>query len=157
MAATPTDGSGARAEVRTLRVLIADEDHEALDALASLLRDLGHEVLRNAVTRGTVQGAIEVAMRRHDEMQALDERVSQLETALERRAIIERAKGILMERLGLDDAEAFELAALQGARIEPQGGRPGARCRRRSRPVAGRLNPVSAGLLREHMWHTSRP
>ena len=35
--------------------------------------------------------------------------MDQLESALERRALIERAKGILMERHGLDDREAFEL------------------------------------------------
>jgi response regulator NasT len=34
--------------------------------------------------------------------------VGQLESALERRATIERAKGILMERHGLGEREAFE-------------------------------------------------
>ena len=37
------------------------------------------------------------------------EKVSQLESALERRAVIERAKGILMERHSVDDRRAFEL------------------------------------------------
>jgi AmiR/NasT family two-component response regulator len=54
-----------------------------------------------------VQGAIEVAMRRHATEAQLSEQVSQLETALERRALIERAKGILMERHGVGDREAF--------------------------------------------------
>ena len=179
MSVTPTDDSAARPTEQSLRVLIADEDREALEGLARLLRDLGHEVLDKAistgevadaiasedpdvaivrlhrdeghalalirqsveyasgpvivlldeddtdfiplaaeegidafaqpVTRGTVQGTIEVAMRRHAEIEALGEKVSQLETALERRAIIERAKGILMERHGVDDTAAFEL------------------------------------------------
>ena len=56
-----------------------------------------------------VQGAIEVALRRYEEADALQIKVDQLESALERRALIERAKGILMERHGLDDREAFEL------------------------------------------------
>jgi AmiR/NasT family two-component response regulator len=56
-----------------------------------------------------VQAAIEVALRRHREAQRLTEKVEQLESALERRAIIERAKGILMERHGIDDRAAFEL------------------------------------------------
>jgi response regulator NasT len=56
-----------------------------------------------------VQGAIEVALRRHDERARLERKVDQLETALERRAVIERAKGILMERHGLDERAAFEL------------------------------------------------
>jgi response regulator NasT len=54
-----------------------------------------------------VQGAIEVALRRHRESERLNEKVEQLESALERRAIIERAKGILMERHGVDEREAF--------------------------------------------------
>jgi AmiR/NasT family two-component response regulator len=179
MAVRPTEESEVGPAQRSLRVLIADEDREALDSLAELLRQLGHEVIDKAisvtesaeaiasedpdlaivrlhrdeehalrlieqivayasgpvivlldeddtdfipvaaeqgidafaqpVTRGIVQGAIEVAMRRYDEIEALGEKVEQLETALERRAIIERAKGILMERHGVDDAAAFEL------------------------------------------------
>jgi response regulator NasT len=179
MSVTPTDDSATEGAERTLRVLIADEDREALEGLAGLLRELGHEVLEKAisttevadaiaaddpdlaivrlhrdedhalaliqqsveyangpvivlldeddtdfiptaaeegidafaqpVTRGTVQGTIEVAMRRYGEIQALGEKVTQLETALERRAVIERAKGILMERHGVGGQEAFEL------------------------------------------------
>jgi response regulator NasT len=39
----------------------------------------------------------------------LHEQVEQLEGALERRAVIERAKGILMERHNIDDRAAFGL------------------------------------------------
>jgi response regulator NasT len=56
-----------------------------------------------------VQGAIDVAIRRHREEQRLHEKVAQLESALERRALIERAKGILMERHRCDERGAFEL------------------------------------------------
>jgi AmiR/NasT family two-component response regulator len=56
-----------------------------------------------------VQAAIEVAVRRHREAELLNEKVEQLESALQRRALIERAKGILMERHGIDDRQAFEL------------------------------------------------
>jgi response regulator NasT len=52
--------------------------------------------------------AIEVAMRRHAEASHLSQQVGRLETALERRALIERAKGILMERHGIGDREAFD-------------------------------------------------
>jgi response regulator NasT len=55
-----------------------------------------------------VQAAIEVAIRRYREASRLTEKVGQLESALERRAIIERAKGIVMERHGVDDREAFD-------------------------------------------------
>lgn len=54
-----------------------------------------------------VQAAIEVTIRRYREAARLNEKVAQLESALERRAVIERAKGILMERHGVDDKDAF--------------------------------------------------
>jgi response regulator NasT len=54
-----------------------------------------------------VQASIEVTIRRYREATRLNEKVGQLESALERRAIIERAKGILMERHGIDDTTAF--------------------------------------------------
>jgi AmiR/NasT family two-component response regulator len=57
----------------------------------------------------TVQGAIEVALRRHADAERLEEKVDQLETALERRATIERAKGILMERHDVDERGAFAM------------------------------------------------
>lgn len=55
-----------------------------------------------------LQSALEVAMRRHAETRALEEQVQRLESALERRSVIERAKGILMERHGSDERAAFE-------------------------------------------------
>jgi AmiR/NasT family two-component response regulator len=56
-----------------------------------------------------VQGAIEVALRRYRDAAQLSEKVDQLETALERRSVIERAKGIVMERHSVDEHAAFEL------------------------------------------------
>jgi AmiR/NasT family two-component response regulator len=161
------------------RVLVADEDHGALDNLALLLTQLGHEVTARAVgvaevatqiketapdvalvklhdddehalelideivqesacpviallevpdpdfisqaaekgiyayvqpvTGEKVQGALEVAIRRHADVARLNEEVDQLEGALDRRAVIERAKGILMERHSLDERAAFEM------------------------------------------------
>ena len=57
----------------------------------------------------SVQGAIEIAIRRYRESRRLHEKVDQLEGALDRRAVIERAKGILMERHSVGEREAFEL------------------------------------------------
>jgi AmiR/NasT family two-component response regulator len=166
-------------ETRHLRVLIADEDEDALHHLAAVLEQLGHEVtpyvvsvseaieliatedpdlaivvvhqddehalaliaetveyasgpviaqtrngdvdfVARAAERGisawiesaspeVVQGAIEVALRRYEENARLQVKVDQLESALERRALIERAKGILMERHAVDERRAFEL------------------------------------------------
>ena len=61
------------------------------------------------VTAETVQGALEVALRRHADVERLSDEVDVLEGAIQRRAVIERAKGVLMERHSLDDREAFEL------------------------------------------------
>jgi AmiR/NasT family two-component response regulator len=162
-----------------LRVLIADENEEALRELHAVLDELGHEVtpyavsvhdaveliarddpqvaivvvhkddehalalineaveyasgpviahlpdadvefLSRAADRGiaayvestdpeSVQGAIEVAVRRYREARNLHQKVDQLEGALERRGVIERAKGILMERHGVGERQAFEM------------------------------------------------
>jgi len=56
----------------------------------------------------SIQSAIEVSMRRHAEKRDLVEQVQRLESALERRALIERAKGILMERHNISEREAFD-------------------------------------------------
>jgi AmiR/NasT family two-component response regulator len=55
-----------------------------------------------------LQTAVEVTVRRFEELEELEEQVENLEGALRRRAIVERAKGMLMERLALDEREAFE-------------------------------------------------
>lgn len=56
-----------------------------------------------------VQSAIEVSIRRYREAARLNDKVEQLESALERRAVIERAKGIVMERQRVDERAAFDL------------------------------------------------
>ena len=48
-------------------------------------------------------------MRRFEELEELTEQIENLEGALRRRAIVERAKGILMERREIDQRAAFEL------------------------------------------------
>jgi AmiR/NasT family two-component response regulator len=175
---TSTPAVGTLSE-RNLRVLIADENKDALRRLHAVLTELGHEVtpyavsvneaadliaredpqvaivvmhqddehalaligeavefasgpviaqlhdadvdfLSRAAERGisayvesldpeSIQAAIEVAMRRYREASRLHEKVEQLESALERRGVIERAKGILMERHGVNERDAFEL------------------------------------------------
>jgi AmiR/NasT family two-component response regulator len=175
---TTTPATGTLGE-RNLRVLIADENKDALHRLHAVLEGLGHEVtpyavsvneaaeliaredpqlaivvmhhddehalaligeavefasgpviaqlhdadvdfLSRAAERGisayvesldpeSIQAAIEVAMRRYREANRLHEKVEQLESALARRGVIERAKGILMERHGVDEREAFEM------------------------------------------------
>jgi AmiR/NasT family two-component response regulator len=59
-------------------------------------------------TAASIQGAIDVAMARHAEVRELHDQVERLEGAIERRAVIERAKGIVMERHAVGEREAFE-------------------------------------------------
>ena len=56
-----------------------------------------------------LQTAIEVAVRRFEELEELAEQVENLEGRSSARAIVERAKGMLMERQDIDEREAFEL------------------------------------------------
>lgn len=51
--------------------------------------------------------AIEVALARFREFQVLQQQVSDLQQALETRKLVDRAKGILMDKQGLTEAEAF--------------------------------------------------
>ena len=112
-------------------VKLHDDDEHALDLIDELVQDANCPVVAlmevsepefiaraaesgihayvQPVTKETVQGAIEVATRRHAEVGKLTEEVDQLEGALGRRAVIERAKGILMERHGVDERAAFEM------------------------------------------------
>jgi AmiR/NasT family two-component response regulator len=85
--------------------LLDDEDTEFVRQAA----DRGIHAYARPITPEAVQSALEVAIRRHGEQSKLTEAVGQLETALERRAVIERAKGILMERHSADERAAFEL------------------------------------------------
>lgn len=51
--------------------------------------------------------AIEVAISRHAEISALENEVADLHDRLETRKVIDRAKGQLMQRLGITEPEAF--------------------------------------------------
>ncbi len=76
-----------------------------------------------------VQAAIEVAVRRYREAALLHDKIG----PLERRAVIERAKGMLMERHGVDEREAFE------------------RLRDHARAASRRVVDVAAGVLDGHV------
>jgi AmiR/NasT family two-component response regulator len=120
----------AREEPELSVVLVHNDDEHALDLIEeitafangpviALLVEEDADFVRRAAERGihasvrdgdaeALQSAIEIALRRHTETQKLTEQVHRLETALERRALIERAKGILMERHGLTERAAFD-------------------------------------------------
>lgn len=119
-------------------VVVHDDDEHALGLIEEiseyahgpvivLLGTHDSSFLRTATERGIdafarpqdedeVQAAIDLAMKRRDEKRRLSDQVEQLESALERRGTIERAKGILMERHGVDERDAFELMRQQARR-----------------------------------------
>lgn len=88
--------------------------HSGADAeFAHAAARRGLDALASEATPEALQGALEVAVTRHSERAQLTRTVGQLEHALDRRATIERAKGMLMERHELSERAAFE--ALRGA------------------------------------------
>jgi response regulator NasT len=100
--------------------LISETVECASGPVIAVLRGSDIEFVAQAAERGissfassptpeALQGAIEVAIRRYRETAELTRKVDQLQTALDRRTLIERAKGILMERHGIDDERAFRL------------------------------------------------
>jgi AmiR/NasT family two-component response regulator len=121
----------ARESPQVAIVVVHEDDDHALALISEAveyadgpviaqLPDADVDFLSRAADRGvsayvesmdpeSVQGAIEIAVRRYREARQLHEKVDQLEGALERRGVIERAKGILMERHGVGEREAFEL------------------------------------------------
>lgn len=60
------------------------------------------------VNEAELSPAISIALARFRELQALRAQVHELEESLEARKLIERAKGILMQRLGLTERDAYE-------------------------------------------------
>lgn len=60
------------------------------------------------VVQEALQPAIDIAMARFAEIQALRQEVDALHESLESRKIVERAKGILMQRLGITEHDAYE-------------------------------------------------
>lgn len=72
---------------------------EAAGALAYLVKPVNEQELPPVIT---------IALARHREMQSLRNENLELQEALEARKLIERAKGILMQRLGLTERDAYE-------------------------------------------------
>lgn len=60
------------------------------------------------IKRADLEPAISLVMRRFREFEALREEARNLRQALEDRKLIERAKGVLMMRIGIDEMDAFK-------------------------------------------------
>jgi AmiR/NasT family two-component response regulator len=87
-------------------VALLDREDPAFIARAA---ERGIIAYAQPVDEESVRSSLEVAVRRFAELNELGDAVEELEDAIARRATIERAKGILMERHGISDREAFEM------------------------------------------------
>jgi AmiR/NasT family two-component response regulator len=58
-------------------------------------------------TKADLMPAVEMAMARYDELTALEREVGDLRERLETRTLVDRAKGLLQDRHGLDEAAAY--------------------------------------------------
>ncbi|HET6780597.1 MAG TPA: response regulator [bacterium] len=85
-------------------ILTAYSDREFVDSAkgAGVLA-----YLVKPVRESDLRPAIEVAMSRFRDIRALRGEVEDLENSLETRKLVERAKGVLMRKLGIQEAEAF--------------------------------------------------
>jgi two-component system, response regulator PdtaR len=103
------DGIAAAAEVNRHRpvpvILVSAYSEDDLLARAASEHVLAYLV--KPVQEEGLKAAIAVALRRFAERQALRREAGGLRQALEDRKLVERAKGALMKRLRLDEAEAF--------------------------------------------------
>jgi response regulator NasT len=85
-------------------VLARSIDDDAMQIVA----DNAMEVLHLPSKAETVAGVVRVAAERDAERRELERRVGEIDNVLERRSTIEQAKGILMERHGIDATDAFQ-------------------------------------------------
>lgn len=103
------DGLTAIEQIRSIRpvpviILSAFHDEEFLNRA---LKEHVMAYLVKPIQIQTLQMSIELAMQRFREFQALQTESDNLKHALEDRKIIERAKGILMDRANLSEPDAF--------------------------------------------------
>lgn len=86
-------------------LLLGDDD----PALVHAALDRGLDAYADHATPEALQSAMELGRRRFDERRRLGRQVTQMEHGLGRRALVERAKGVLIERHGIGERDAYEL------------------------------------------------
>jgi response regulator NasT len=104
------DGTEAAARIRSQRavpiiMLTAYADKETIRK-AEAAGALGYLV--KPVNENELPPAINIALARFRDIQSLHSEIAELQDSLEARKMVERAKGILMQRLGLSEREAYE-------------------------------------------------
>lgn len=103
------DGLTAVEEIRKIRavpIVILSAFHDD-ELLSKALKEQVMAYLVKPIQVESLQTSIKLAAQRFKEFQALQDQADDLKQALEDRKMIERAKGILMERAQLSEPEAF--------------------------------------------------
>jgi response regulator NasT len=91
---------------RPVPVILVSAYHDAgLIARAEANHVMGYLV--KPIKQADLEPVIALAVRRFEQFEALRREAADLRQALDDRKVIERAKGILMKRTGLDEQEAF--------------------------------------------------
>ena len=88
-------------------------------------------------TKADLVPAVEMAMARFDELTTLESEVSDLRDRLETRKLVDRAKGVLQARHGLDEAAAYRWVQRASMDRRMRCARSPSRCSAR-RPAARR-------------------
>ncbi|RUL83392.1 ANTAR domain-containing response regulator [Tautonia sociabilis] len=103
------DGIEAAARIERelpLPIILVSAFHDA-DLIKRAETDHVLAYLVKPIKQADLETAIAIALRRFEQFQALRREAADLRQALEDRKIIERAKGVLMKRSGLDEAASF--------------------------------------------------
>ena len=142
--------------------LISQIVQEAACPVIAILESNDADFVNEAAKRGIfayvtdgdpeeLQSAVDIVLRRFAEFH-------RLEGALGRRALTERAKGIMMERYSIDEREAFELLRAPFAADGPQADRRGRGGDHQSSPArepADRVRQELAGQRRARGGHAA--
>ena len=103
------DGIDAASELYKLHplpVILVSAYHDR-DLIARAEADHVMAYLVKPIKNADLQPAISLAMHRFAQFQALQKEANDLRQALADRKVIERAKGILMKRTGMEESDAF--------------------------------------------------
>ena len=103
------DGLEAAEQIRQhgpIPIVIASAYHDS-EFMERALQEHVLAYLIKPISQAELEVSIALVMRRFREFQALQQQTDDLRQALEDRKLVERAKGILMTRAGLDEQDAF--------------------------------------------------
>jgi len=104
------DGVAAADEVcrqRPAAIVLVSRSYEPLSVARALTNDCIIACLSKPLDTSALWAALAIAVRRFEQMEALRAAAAEAGKALEDRKLIERAKGAVMQFLGVDEEEAF--------------------------------------------------